>query len=334
MKIVIIIMLILNILYSKSNYEMNELIKVDSCDKFGWCQKDGTFIKSFKLKKVSTNLYRAKEKVFAYQKENAFPNDIGRSDKFLNSLDPYDQKNVKFGYTKIDDVKKFVRIEKEEKEKIEKEKLLKEKLEKEKLEKEELEKQVVEARVTKETEKIEEEGKNLNSFLILSVGTTSLDVSTTHNLATLSMDEFVTDEDGLNYELSYGYYFTKNLFLVLSVNDVILEEATILTGLIEVNYSFDVFLKPYIGLGFGYSQFKWEKEPITVTGEKDYSSYSLAYSAQLGLEYAINDSWAIINQYQYISFPDHKTVLQPTGYDTTLEHKSAIRANLGLKYRF
>jgi len=117
----------------------------------------------------------------------------------------------------------------------------------------------------------------------------------------------VTADDAPSFTISGSYFFTDHIAVeVLGAypftHDVLLKadgskaaEITQLPPTVSVQYHFapDASIRPYVGAGLNYTFFYDEKTTGALTGTKLSLDNSFGIAAEVGVDIALNDDWAV-----------------------------------------
>ena len=180
-----------------------------------------------------------------------------------------------------------------------------------------------------------------NDIAINSVGF-NIGVSNTNYKQTTTTDSIIAIDKPSKSFNSYELYTTLNgvykredlkpylSYTYSSNND--LKNQYILTGLNKYYNHDDISL--YAGVLVGYGELKWRSNPLVTTQNNDYSSTSFILGLQGGVEYPLNDKFALNINAKYLKHK-YETNLQPaTTVSSTIEHKSTASIFVGLSYKF
>ncbi len=168
-------------------------------------------------------------------------------------------------------------------------------------------------------------------FINIAGGGAFLNVDNVLSLNTTFADGAL-DDSGTVGEVAFGYRYSKNIFTTLAVQRTMLDIADIDNIYLSVNYQYaDVFAKPYIGALIGYSKLTWSEDPSVIILNKDLTSEGATYGMQAGVEYNLNDDWAISGKYQFMKY-DHTTDIRDGA--SNIEHTYGQNILMGVNYEF
>jgi OOP family OmpA-OmpF porin len=89
---------------------------------------------------------------------------------------------------------------------------------------------------------------------------------------------------------------------VVGGSDGSVGETTVAAAMLNAYYDFDFgdsYLFPYIGVGLGAAQVKYEGHRSTLVGLVDDKDTALAYQGMAGFSYALDDVWNLTMEYRY-----------------------------------
>jgi hypothetical protein len=134
-----------------------------------------------------------------------------------------------------------------------------------------------------------------------------------------------------------GYYFNKKYFLTLGYSYNFLKSKYIEISYMSINYQFDNFLKPFVGVIVGKSTFGVYNHPITnfKMQQEEYTTENTSYGIQAGIEFNLEYLDKAYNQYGLtltLQHFKHDLSVIAEGIEVTVNGQTNMM--IGLKYIF
>lgn len=149
-------------------------------------------------------------------------------------------------------------------------------------------------------------------------------------LVTLSHEP---DSHALSYSVQGGAKINTNYIAALSYEHIGLDDVTIRSLDLSLDYMFDLFLHPSIGVSLGMGELEWSKDPLASSQLKDTKLSSFFYGLQAGIEYELDKHWSIYSNLQYKKF-DFKTDLISISSKAQINHEDSKSIGIGVRYWF
>lgn len=303
------------------SYTKGEMVSVQSCDKFQWCEVDGNFLKSYRLKFIKDNQYEIKnEKTYVYQKNSVLREKYPEFTRKFSYVTDSSFYNYIFGYTRLDIFNEKYALYQSSNQKEEA--------------------QVVKSTVAKiaNTSKTNKENiiqSTYPYFVSILVGKSSLNISQNDYSGTPTINNQALNDSATFIDFSVGTYLKKNIFTQIGLSQTKLDLSKVLDLSAELNYEFETIFQPYVGLNLGMSQLKWKGSPlVATTTNNDSTSISYSYGLQAGIKYKIKKNIFALIKYKYIKYDGLKTTLQPTGSNSEILYEDANQFGVGIQYKF
>lgn len=141
-------------------------------------------------------------------------------------------------------------------------------------------------------------------------------------------------EDKKNsYTINVGRVFNNKYLVSYNYEYLDLNEIDLESHYISLDYKFDTYLTPYVGLSLGYSSLKWNIDPLNNSEIKDTKASSFMYGVQSGIIYPLTDNLNFIGNISYKRF-DLKTKLKSLPAVSEIVHKNKSSLGFGIRYNF
>lgn len=168
-------------------------------------------------------------------------------------------------------------------------------------------------------------------FVSASIGYSSIDVKSRLENGE-NFNDNALDSGGLNIDVEGGYRINYHIFATLGYQGTFLDMATLHNFYSSINYQFSEYeLDPYVGLVAGQSILNWSDDPHYVLIDRDLSSTSLYYGAQVGFSKEIKENWKMTAKYQLLNY-NHELDIR-NGL-SNIQHTLTNNFLIGAKYEF
>ena len=184
----------------------------------------------------------------------------------------------------------------------------------------------------KEVAQVEKDSQpKYNYFVGVELNYNQLSVNKTNIVGDIILNKEL-DDSASSVSFQVG---TKLENYVLSANyEVVnLDDVNMYSLYLSLDFEFDMFLTPFLGISLGMSNLQWQTDPLVNSKTKDEKLSSLMYGVQAGISYQLYKNWSIYSRLSYQKI-DFKTTLTsiPAKADVTHEDKASV--GVGVRYSF
>ena len=181
---------------------------------------------------------------------------------------------------------------------------------------------------------IDKKTEDENRFFVGAIiGVNSLSVNTENKSGTITLNTPL-DESGYSFNVHIGAKYDENYRVLLSYDYIPVDDVTLQNYYLSINYQFNTYLNPYLGISSGVSFLDWESDPLTNSSTKDTESEASGFiGLQTGLEYKYNTNYSIITQLLYQEF-FHNTKVTNGSNEVHIKHDRVFQLGIGLRYSF
>ena len=169
-----------------------------------------------------------------------------------------------------------------------------------------------------------------NYFVSIAAGSSLIDVKSDIQNNVVLYDGAL-DDQGLAFDLSFGYRTTPNIFFTVGYQYINLELAGIHHFYASANYQSNIKFHPYIGLILGQGRFIWDEEPAMVYYNKKLTEDSITYGIQVGLEEKVTDKVSLFARYQAVKSDFNLEMYKNT---SNIKHTQFNNIVIGANYAF
>jgi len=185
--------------------------------------------------------------------------------------------------------------------------------------------------VIMEEESTQEEESYVNYFVGIALNYNSLSVHKDNQVGDIILNNTLYDS-ATSTNLQIGSKID-NYVVTLNYEAVNLDDIKLATTYLSLDYSFNTFLNPFIGVSLGMSDLEWEIDPLVNSQTRDEKLSSVMYGAQAGIEYNFYKHWSIYSVLSYQKY-DFETSLISTPAKATIYHDDKSSIGLGVRYFF
>ncbi|MFT5660525.1 MAG: opacity protein-like surface antigen [Sulfurimonas sp.] len=125
----------------------------------------------------------------------------------------------------------------------------------------------------------------------------------------------------------------ENYVMSINYESAKLDDVDMKSLYLSVDYEFETFLNPFIGISLGMSNLKWKTDPLVNSKIKDEKLSSLLYGVQAGISYKLYKNWSIYSTISYQKL-DFKTNLIATPAKAEVTHEDKTSIGVGVRYSF
>ncbi|VAY87703.1 hypothetical protein MNB_ARC-1_331 [hydrothermal vent metagenome] len=305
-----------------------DVVKVISCNKFGWCTVDGMsyincdengfcktekiYIDKYKFSSTDGIMYKANTGTRYYKKSNLL---ASYTKEESNSNDTYDKrikKERQYSDDNLDEERQYSDDNLDEERQYSDDNLDEERS------------------IKKKNDKLEFVLEN-PYYIFVSTGLSAINIKANIDKNLLTKNALNTS--GKDVDFGLGYKHDKNLFTAINAQKTFLEnDDSIISYYVNTNLMYNgTSYQPYIGLLAGYSQLAWNTSAIKNASKQTLKKGSLLYGAQLGMVKRITPSLGLFAQYQLMNF-DHN--LSINNGKSSINYASQTNFTFGLRYEF
>jgi len=171
----------------------------------------------------------------------------------------------------------------------------------------------------------------LHYGMFLSAGASIVDVKAEPNDASQYNDGALSNSGGL-FEVGFKYRFNKAIFATANYQTAFLDMAKISAYYVSMNFQINQSeFNPYIGVIAGGSQLNWSSDPHRALIDRDLTSQSPVFGAQVGITKFINEHWGYTAKYQFLKY-DHIADIQAGR--KSIKHSAGQNIMVGVEYAF
>lgn len=194
------------------------------------------------------------------------------------------------------------------------------------------EKQIEEPTPIQEEKKPELEDKK-EFFAGVILGVNKLSVNSENKTGSVTINSPL-DDTAYSFNIHVGTNYNENYRIIANYDHIPLDDITLQNYYLSLNYQWDRYLNPYVGISTGISSMTWESDPLTNSTSKDTESQASGFvGLQGGIEYKYNKDYSFISQILYQEF-FHKTNITSGSNTAEITHDRVFQLGLGLRYSF
>jgi|GEM_PF-2574358 len=198
----------------------------------------------------------------------------------------------------------------------------------------EIKKEIVPVMALSKTSEVQEYKTQSNHekyFVGASINYNLLSITTEDKVGSIILNS-MPNNDATSIELEAGlkiqnYIFSAN-YEMANLDDVSMNSLYL-----SLDYQFKNILNPFIGLSLGMSNLTWQIDPLTNSTIKDKKLSSFMYGVEAGIEYQVYKNWYINTTAKYQKL-DFNTVLISSPAKSEILHKDKSSLGIGLRYYF
>lgn len=110
-----------------------------------------------------------------------------------------------------------------------------------------------------------------------------------------------------------------------------LDDVTLDSLYLNLDYQFEMYLNPFIGVSFGMSNLNWQRDPLLISQAKNAALSSMMYGVESGIEYQIYKNWSFVSVLSYQKF-GFVTNLVSGAERSEIKHEDKTSIGVGIRY--
>ena len=146
------------------------------------------------------------------------------------------------------------------------------------------------------------------------------------------------DDKTTSFEIEIGTILQDKYIVSANYEILNLDNIKLQSYFLSLDYKFNHFLNPYLGISLGNTDLSWQTDPLNTSTNRDYKASSLLFGIQAGIQYPLTPRWSVYSQasYQKLNLDTNlkATNTSNTQINSTISHEDKKALGVGIRYSF